>query len=320
MSRIGITGVAGFIGSHLAERLVAEGHEVVGVDCFAENYARELKERNLDSLAGEPRFALIEEEMGAPSAGRALQACEIVLHLAATPGVRTSDEEQLWRTNAEGTARLVELLEESDVRRLLLASSSSIYGSSPTPKCEVDQPQPGSMYARSKLAAEQICLRSSLNTVVLRYFTVYGERQRPDMAFAAFINAALDGEPAPFYGTGTQVRNFTYVADVVDATVLGMQHGRNRTVYNVAGSHTVQLATALDEIERCLGRSVPTRTLPPDPRDALSARADTRRARGELGWRANTGLAEGLRAQTDHALECREMGIRGDVGPEVDVV
>ena len=302
MSRIGVTGAAGFIGSHLVERLIAEGHEVTGVDCFSTSYPRELKERNLARLAAEPRFMLVEDEMCAPSATRALRRCETVVHLAALPGVRTSDSGRLWQLNVHGTARLLERLAGGRLRRLVLASSSSIYGSSAAPRYEHDPPHAGSEYARTKLAAEALCLSSGVSSVVLRYFTVYGQRQRPDMAFAAFIDAGLGGEVARLSAPRARARQFTFVADAVEATILALERAPSGAIYNIAGPRTATLGQALATIERYLGCAVPIRELPPHPADALHIRAATGRAKRDLGWEARTGLTEGLHAQIDHAV------------------
>src|SRR5450756_2626989 len=163
MKRIGVTGAAGFIGSHLVERLVAEGHDVVGIDCFSPNYPRERKERNLAHLASETRFVLVQDDMCAPSVVRALRGCQAVIHMAALPGVRNADEQGLWRVNVRGTARLLDILGEAGVPRVILASSSSIYGHSHRPVREGDQPAPGSFYGATKLAAELTCRRSGLD-------------------------------------------------------------------------------------------------------------------------------------------------------------
>jgi UDP-glucuronate 4-epimerase len=311
MSRVCVTGAAGFIGSHVVERLIAEGHEVVGVDCFSSHYPRELKERNLSALVGEPRFVFVEDEMCAPAAVRALRGCDALIHLAAVPGVRTSDTERLWQVNVRDTDRLLGFLAEANVRRLVLASSSSIYGSSQVAKSEHDQTRPASEYARTKLAAERLCLRSGLNTVILRYFTVFGPRQRPDMAFAAFIDAALGGRAAPLFSARAHVRQFTFVADVVDATVAALECAPDGAIYNIAGPRPATLELGLREIERCLGRAVPLRELPSHPADALDCRASTERARRELGWVARTELAEGLREQVDYAVGQRRLGVAG---------
>jgi UDP-glucuronate 4-epimerase len=307
--RVCVTGAAGFIGSHMAERLIAEGHEVVGVDCFSANYSRERKERNLSALAGEPRFALVEAEMCAPAAIEALRGCDALIHMAAVPGVRTSDTELLWRVNVRDTGRLLGLLADANVRRVVLTSSSSIYGSSQVARSERDRTRPASEYARSKLAAERLCLCSGLHAVVLRYFTVFGPRQRLDMAFAAFIDAALGGRAAPLFSARAHVRQFTFVADVVDATVLALERAPGGAVYNVAGPHPATVEHGLRTIERLLGRAVPVQELPAHRADALDCRASTERARSELGWVARTELDEGLRAQVDYALGERRLGV-----------
>jgi UDP-glucuronate 4-epimerase len=309
--RVCVTGAAGFIGSHVVDRLIAEGHEVVGVDCFSPNYPRELKERNLSALAREPRFVLVEAEMCAPAAIEALRGCDALIHMAAVPGVRTSDTERLWQVNVRDTGRLLDLLADANVRRLVLASSSSIYGSSQLAKSEHDRTRPASEYARTKLAAERLCLRSGMNAVALRYFTVFGPRQRPDMAFAAFIDAALGGSAAPLFSARAHVRQFTFVADVVEATLLAMERAPGGAVYNVAGPHPASVEHGLRTIERFLGRVVPVQELPSHRADALDCRASTERARRELGWVARTGLDEGLRMQIDHAIGERRPGHDG---------
>jgi UDP-glucuronate 4-epimerase len=313
MTRIGVTGAAGFIGSHLVERLIAEGHEVVGIDCFSPNYSRERKERNLARLAGEPRFVLVEDDICAPSLVRALRGCRAVLHMAALPGVRSADEEGLWRVNVRGTARLLETLGEAGVGRLILASSSSVYGHSRGLVREDTPAAPGSFYGHTKLAAELICRRSGLDTVVLRYFTVYGRRQRPDMAFAAFIDAALDGRSASLFARGEHVRHFTFVGDVVDATVRALHHAQAGAVYNVAGPEPATVASALCLIEGHLGKPVPVLQMPAYEGEALRTHADLSRAQRDLGWQPRVTLDEGLRRQISHVLdERRTPATRGD--------
>lgn len=310
MNRIGVTGAAGFIGSHLVERLIAEGHEVVGIDCFSPNYSRERKERNLAALVDEPRFLLVEDDIRAPAIAHSLRGCDAVVHMAAVPGVRTSDERGLRRVNVQGTARLLDILVEARVPRMVLASSSSIYdGRREGPVCEDAPPAPGSFYGRTKLAAELICRRSRLDTVVLRYFTVYGERQRPDMAFAAFIAAALDGGSAPLIADGEHLRHFTFVGDVVEATVRALDRAPAGATYNVAGPEPVKVIGALELIERSLGKSVPVQRLPAHDGEALRTHADISRARRDLGWQPRVTLADGLRRQIDYALSERGRGI-----------
>ncbi len=304
MSRIGVTGAAGFIGSHLVEGLIADGHDVIGIDCFTPSYSPERKERNLARLADEPRFLLVRDEMCAPSIVRALRGCQAVMHMAAVPGVRTADREGLWHTNVRGTTRLLDVLREAGVPRVILASSSSIYGHSHRPVREDEPPAPGSFYGCTKLAAELICRRSGLETVVLRYFTVYGERQRPDMAFAAFIAAALDGGVADLIDGGEHVRHFTFVGDAVDATIRALRAPAG-AVYNVAGPKPATVASSLRLIEGDLGKPVPVRPLAAYAGEALSTNADISRARLDLGWQPRVALAQGLCRQIEHALSER---------------
>jgi UDP-glucuronate 4-epimerase len=306
MSRIGVMGAGGFIGSHVADRLVAEGHDVLGVDCFSPNYPRARKERNLADLACEPRFALVEADISDRSLARALRGCRAVVHMAAVPGVRTSDERRLREVNIAGTARLLEAMREARVPRMILASSSSIYNGRPAERVgEEEAPAPGSLYGLTKLAAERLCRRSDLESVVLRYFTVYGERQRPDMAFAAFIQAALEDGSAPLIAHGRHVRHFTFVADVVDATVRALDRAPAGATYNVAGPAPSTVLDALRLIERLLDRPVPVHHLPAHAGEALRTHADISRARRELGWQPRVTLPDGLRRQVEHT--------RGDV-------
>ena len=304
MSRIGVTGAAGFIGSHLVEGLIADGHDVVGIDCFTPDYSRERKECNLACVTGEPRFVLVEDDMCAPSIVRALSGCQAVMHMAAVTGVRTADREGLWHTNVRGTTRLLDILGEAGVPRVILASSSSIYGDSHRPVREDEPPAPGSFYGRTKLAAELVCGRSDLEAVVLRYFTVYGERQRPDMAFAAFIAAALDDGVADLIEGGEHVRHFTFVGDAVDATMRAL-HAPAGAVYNVAGPRPATVASSLRLIEGDLGKPVPVRRRRAHEGEALSTNADLSRAQRDLGWQPHVALAEGLRRQINHALSER---------------
>jgi UDP-glucuronate 4-epimerase len=314
--RIAVTGAAGFIGSRLAERLLADGHEVVGIDCFSPNYPRERKERNLAGLAREARFSLVEDDMCAPSAAKALHGCRSVVHMAAIPGVRTADRERLWQTNVTGTARLVDILRQVGVSRVILASSSSVYGGCDGPAGEDRPPAPESFYGRTKLAAEGLCRRSPLETVVLRYFTVYGERQRPDMAFAAFIAAALDDGVAPLIADGGHRRHFTYVGDAVDATVLAL-HAPPGGIYNVAGPSTATVAGGLRLIEAALGKPVPVRRVPAANGEPSSTNADLSRAARELGWEPRVTLRDGLRRQIGDALDQRT-ATRARSGAPVD--
>ena len=217
-----VTGVAGFLGSHLTERLLAAGHEVVGVDAFTPFYDPRRKRRNLEAALAHPRFRLLELDLGADDPAR-LPDAELVFHFAAQAGVRPSWGDgfaEYARHNVLATQRLLERYEARPPRRFVYASSSSVYGDAERlPTRESDLPRPYSPYGVTKLAGEHLCLlyqrNRGLPATALRFFTVYGPRQRPDMAFHRLLEAALDGRPFEVYGDGRQSRDFTYVADAV---------------------------------------------------------------------------------------------------------
>jgi nucleoside-diphosphate-sugar epimerase len=288
-----VTGAAGFIGSHLAEALVAAGHEVVGIDAFTESYDRELKEENargLDVL----RRDLAEDAID-------LAGFDGVFHLAGQPGVRSfGDVFPLYvRNNVLASQRLFEAAAASGVR-VVFASSSSVYGSAerfPTPEDTV--PEPISPYAITKLAAEHLARayeRSfGLDLVVLRYFNAFGPRQRPDMAFTRMCFALAEGRPFDLFGDGSQTRGWTYVGDVVAATMLAMDGGRGP--YNVGGGVEASMREAIGMLEQIAGQSLEVREEPPVPGDQRRTRADTTRIRDELGWSPVVSLESGLSEQ-----------------------
>jgi nucleoside-diphosphate-sugar epimerase len=292
-----VTGAAGFVGSHLADALVAAGHEVVGIDSYSDSYDRELKEENargLDVL----RLDLAEDAID-------LSGFDGVFHLAGQPGVRSfGDVFPLYvRNNVLASQRLFEAAVESSVR-VVFSSSSSVYGAAerfPTPEDTV--PEPISPYAITKLAAEHLARayeRSfGLDVVVLRYFNAFGPRQRPDMAFTRIAFALAEGRPFDLYGDGAQTRGFTYVGDVVEATVLAMDRGRG--LYNVGGGVEASMRDAIALFERISGRQLELREEPPVPGDQRRTRADTTRIRDELGWEPRVSLEDGLSAQWEWA-------------------
>ncbi len=295
--RYAVTGAAGFVGSHLADALVAAGHEVVGIDSYSDSYDRELKEENargLDVL----RLDLAEDAID-------LSGFDGVFHLAGQPGVRSfGDVFPLYvRNNVLASQRLFEAAVESSVR-VVFSSSSSVYGAAerfPTPEDTV--PEPISPYAITKLAAEQLARayeRSfGLDVVVLRYFNAFGPRQRPDMAFTRIAFALAEGRPFELYGDGAQTRGFTYVGDVVEATVLAMDRGRG--LYNVGGGVEASMRDAIALFERISGRQLELREEPPVPGDQRRTRADTTRIRDDLGWEPRVSLEDGLSAQWEWA-------------------
>ena len=300
-----VTGVAGFIGSHLAERLVADGYEVIGVDAFTESYDRRLKHGNLASLLAQSGFQLVEADLATADLVSLVQGCDQVFHLAAQPGVRASwgDDFRLYlERNVWAIQRLLEALRGWTGRKLVVASSSSIYGEAERfPTGEQDLPRPISPYGVTKLAAERLCLaygRSyGIPAVALRYFTVYGPRQRPDMAFSRFIAALHEGQEITVYGDGRQTRDFTYVADAVEATVQAATSAVVGEAINVGGGWRVTLLDVLTALSRLLNQPLRIEWQPPQPGDLRDTGADLRRARAALGYAPRVDLVTGLRAQ-----------------------
>jgi len=282
--RVVVTGAAGFIGSHLCARLVAAGHDVVGIDRVA------------DHQGGDGR-AHVRADLRSDRAARSLRGADAVLHLAGRPGVRGRALAPYVADNVEATRALLAACRRAGVGRLVHASSSAVYAPAPGPTAEGAPLAPRSAYGRTKLAAERLCAASGLDVVGLRYFTVYGPGQRADMAFARFIAAALGGPPAPLLGDGRQVRDFTYVDDAVAGTVLALTRGRAGAVYNISGGAPTSLAAAVTELERALERRVALTPAPAHGAEPRRTHADLARAGRELGYRPEVGLAAGLRRQ-----------------------
>lgn len=302
-----VTGVAGFIGSHLAERLIADGYEVIGVDAFTEYYDRRLKDSNLACLRTRPGFRLVEADLATADLVGLVRGCDLIFHLAAQPGVRTSwgdDFRRYLERNVWATQRLLDALRHWTGHKLVVASSSSVYGDAERyPTSERDLPRPISPYGVTKLAAERLCLaygRSyGLPVVALRYFTVYGPRQRPDMAFSRFIAALHERREITVYGDGQQTRDFTHVADAVEATVQAATGGVTDDVMNVGSGSRVALLEVLTDLSRLLRQPLRIRWQSPQPGDARDTGADLELARRALGYAPRVDLATGLRTQVD---------------------
>ena len=300
-----VTGVAGFIGSTLAERLVRAGEDVVGIDCFTDYYPREVKERNLAFLRTAPNFRFIESRIQDADLGRALADRTHVFHLAAQAGVRKSwgrDFDVYTTNNIEATQMLLEACVGTSIERLVYASSSSVYGDLVAmPMREDALPQPVSPYGVSKLAAEQLCYLYFVNfgvpTVSLRYFTVYGPRQRPDMGFHKFLRATLQGQPIAVYGDGEQTRDFTFVEDIVSANIAAAERGVPGRVYNIGGGSRVSLNHVLEMIGRVTGRQPVIAREAAQKGDMRHTYADTELARADLAFRPTTDLERGLAAE-----------------------
>ena len=298
-----VTGGAGFIGSHLSERLLDQGATVRAIDAFTDFYPRPLKERNLDGLRGRDGYEFVEGDLRQLDLAKMLQGVTHVFHLAAQAGVRRSwgSEFQVYTgLNVDSTQRLLEACSKAPIERLVYASSSSVYGDDVAiPMLETALPQPVSPYGVTKLAAEQLCHLYYVNfgvpAVSLRYFTVYGPRQRPDMGFNRFFTAILDGKPLVQFGDGLQTRDFTFVADAAKATADAAVRGVPGRVYNIGGGSRVSLREVFDLIARVSGRKVTIDQQGPQKGDMRDTYADTSRARADLGFAPSVTLEEGLR-------------------------
>ncbi|MBI3931893.1 MAG: GDP-mannose 4,6-dehydratase [Acidobacteria bacterium] len=297
-----VTGVAGFIGSHLAERLLAEGHEVVGVDAFVDYYPRAIKEDNLRTARGQARFRFVEGALQDLPLDGLLEGAGVVFHLAAQAGVRASwgrDFAAYTSHNVLATQRLLEAALTAGVGRVVYASSSSVYGDVRALPLREDSPcRPVSPYGVTKLAAEHLVhlygRNHGLPVVSLRYFTAYGPRQRPDMAFHRFLKAARDGAALRIFGDGEQTRDFTYVADVVEATRAAADSGRPGCVYNVGGGERVSVNDVVRRIRQITGRPVEVVREEAQKGDMRDTFADTTAAQRDLGFRSTVGLDDGL--------------------------
>jgi nucleoside-diphosphate-sugar epimerase len=300
--RVLVTGCAGFIGSHLCERLLADGHSVIGIDSFSAYYDPVWKRRNLGGALRSNRFTLVEGDLLELDLHRLMIGVDGAFHLAAHPGVRPSwDQLDVYlRDNVLATQRLMEAVSSRPVP-VVYASSSSVYGDvERLPIREDDSLRPISPYGVTKLAGEQIVSlygrAHGIPVAGVRYFTVYGPRQRPDMAITRFIAAALAGDPLEVLGDGNQTRDFTFVSDAVEATVAAMRRPDGRA-YNVGGGSRASVNAVIAEISAVLGRRLDVRRHPHATGDMRHTWAETRRAREDLGWRPRVGLREGLAAQ-----------------------
>ena len=309
MRRALVTGAAGFIGSHLCEALLALDVEVVGVDCFTDYYDPALKRANL-VCAREAGLRFVEADISQASLEPLLEGATVVFHLAAQPGVRSSfgRDFRLYATrNIVATQRLLEAMAAVGVARLVFASSSSVYGGTTGLTTKEDTSRsPLSPYGLTKAACEDLIdvyrRTTGLSATALRYFTVYGPRQRPEMAFATFISSILEGRPLPVFGNGRQSRDFTYVDDAVAATIAAAKHGA-REAYNVSGGSSATVLEVIAVIERLTGRRAMLDPRPSGRGDPTHTRADLRAAQADLGYRPATMLEAGLWQQVEAASE-----------------
>lgn len=309
-----VTGAAGFIGSHSVERLLEQGHRVRGVDSFTDYYSPELKRENIAALTGSERFELIEADLAVADLHGLLDGVDRVLHLAGQPGVRDSwahGFELYVRRNVLATQRLLEACRDLGVERVAAASSSSVYGDAehyPTEESEL--PRPVSPYGVTKLAAEHLCTlygtNFGLSTVSLRYFTVYGPRQRTDMALRRMIDATLEGRPFPLYGDGSVSRSFTYVRDVVDANLAALSvELAPGSVCNVANEQTASMRELIELVGAAIGTPVQLDRQPGAPGDAQRTGGSSRLAGELLGWSPSTTLEHGVERMVAWARQRR---------------
>lgn len=304
-----VTGAAGFIGSHLAEALLARGHRVIGIDSFTRYYPPAIKRVNVASASQDPAFELLAGDLNELNLDEILEPGDMVFHLAAQPGVAASWDSAFpdySRNNIEATHRLLASADRRGVARVIYASSSSVYGDAPLPMAESGPLRPVSPYGVTKLTTEQLGAlywkKFGLPVVPLRLFSVYGPRQRPDMAFHRFITAIAAGKPITVYGDGRQRRDFTYVADVVEIILAAATRARSGIPVNVGGGSSVSLREAIAVLERLLHRHAQIDSRPSPPGDARDTQADTRRL-SAMGLHARVRLDEGLALQVAWQLD-----------------
>jgi UDP-glucose 4-epimerase len=302
MNKCLVTGAAGFIGSHLSRRLLSLGHPVRAIDNFADYYDRSQKESNIADLEDRREFDFIEGDLLEFPLENLLEGIDVIFHQAAQAGVRASwgkDFRVYVDNNVLATQKILEASLDFKPRKIVFASSSSVYGDSEKlPVAEVDQARPVSPYGVTKLACEHLCRLYwegfGLPVVSLRYFTVYGPGQRPDMAFHRFLRAMLLGEPLTIYGDGSQTRDFTYVEDAVEANLLAAEKGRDGLAYNIGGGHRCSLLEVIEAIKKVTRLEADLRFLPVEKGDVRHTHSDTSRAGSHLGFRPAADLEEGL--------------------------
>lgn len=314
-----VTGCAGFIGSHLTESLLESGCEVVGVDCFNNNYGRTQKLRNLESARSWDDFEFVPIDLARGDLHDFVAECDVVFHLAAEPGVRSSWGERFEtyvRNNVIAIQHLLEAAQAFPDKRLVFASSSSVYGQAERfPTHEDVMPRPVSPYGVTKLTAEHLCATYHANfgvdAVALRYFSVYGPRQRPDMAFSIFCAAQLDGTPITVFDDGSQARDFTFVSDIVAATrSAGITPKIGGRTYNIGGGSQIALNRGIELIEELSGRRLEVRRVDRQHGDVRATCADTTRASAELRFVATVPFEEGLRRQFEWVMAESRRGAR----------
>lgn len=300
-----VTGAAGFIGSHLCRRLLNDGHAVIGIDSFTDFYPKWIKEANLQPLLNHSRFEFISKDINLLDLNKLFEKTDIVFHLAAQAGVRTSWGENFsiyTKNNIEATQKLLEVAKNSKLQKFVFASSSSVYGLCPElPMRETSPLLPFSPYGVTKLASEQLCSLYFQNygvpAVSLRYFTVYGPGQRPDMAFHRFFKAAAEECPVDLFGDGRQTRDFTYINDIIDANIAALDKGKAGTIYNIGGGNRKKLQDVFPLIEKISQKKITINRREKQKGDVLHTFADIQKAKKDLCLSPQTPFEEGLREE-----------------------
>ncbi len=303
--KILITGAAGFIGSHLSETLLNEGHEIVGFDNFDPFYDREIKERNLEKSLSIEAFSLIEGDLNNSADMKTLfsgQKYDVVIHLAAKAGVRPSIKHPLdyTKVNILGTQNLLEMMKIEGIKRLVFASSSSVYGNSTVVPYNEDMNvnNPISPYAATKVAGEVLCSAYwqlfGISATCLRFFTVYGPRQRPEMAIAKFIRKAYNGESISVFGDGTSSRDFTYIDDIIQGVVSAVHTDLGYEIINLGESATIDLNSLITLIEKLTDKEVKKDHFEMQPGDVFTTYADISKAKDLLNYKPTTNMEEGI--------------------------
>jgi UDP-glucose 4-epimerase len=303
MKTLLVTGCAGFIGSHLVDRMLELGYKGIGIDCFTDYYPREIKEANISNALKNKNFKLIEEDILKMDK---FPEVDYVFHEAAQAGVRASWGKSFdiyTRNNEEATQRLLEFYKDLSIKKFVYASSSSVYGDTELPMKENSLLKPVSPYGVTKLAGENLCYLYYKNygvpTISLRYFTVYGPRQRPDMAIHKFVKAILNGEEITVFGDGTQTRDFSYINDVIEANILAAKSDIVGEVFNIGGGSRISMNNLIKIMEDVLGKKAKVKYMEKQKGDVRDTWADVNKAKADLGWTSKVEIDEGLKRFVD---------------------
>lgn len=293
-----VTGCAGFIGSNLTETLLQRGYEVIGIDSYSDYYPAYIKDRNIQNVLGNSKFKLIRKDLCKMTA---FPEVDVIFHLAAQPGVRASWGDQFHiyvKDNIEATQRLLEFYKENNIKKFVYSSSSSIYGDVDLPMREDSIPKPVSPYGVSKLAAENLSYlywsNYEMPTISLRYFTVYGQRQRPDMAINKFVKAIIEGKDILIYGDGKQRRDFTYISDVVEANILAAKSSESGRAFNIGGGSEISVNDLIALISEISGSPAKINYIETQKGDVRDTLADICSSMKSLHWAPRVNIKDGL--------------------------